>query len=184
MERGGNECGSQSMVSRAYLASTRGELNCTCLRRFMCSIACLYRHNFLQLHDFSCLQAIAVLVLSGRDAGSATLIASLLSAGLSIAQDMGLQRLPSDEQWKEAMKGKPPGVRAKSLIDREIRKRVVWALVHSEWFAIPFKGYSLLSRAQIVTPLPLNATNECVVPRASAACLDADSSLTQGPRNG
>ncbi|BGP73568.1 Zn(2)-C6 fungal-type domain-containing protein [Rhodotorula toruloides] len=139
---------------------TEAETSGAASRWFMCSIACLYRHNFLQLHDFSCLQAIAVLVLSGRDAGSATLIASLLSAGLSIAQDMGLQRLPSDEQWKEAMKGKPAGVRAKSLIDREIRKRVVWALVHSEWFAIPFKGYSLLSRAQIVTPLALNATNE------------------------
>ncbi|KAL7341204.1 Proteophosphoglycan ppg4 [Rhodotorula toruloides] len=139
---------------------TEAETSGAASRWFTCSIACLYRHNFLQLHDFSCLQAIAVLVLSGRDAGSATLIASLLSAGLSIAQDMGLQRLPSDEQWKEAMKGKPAGVRAKALIDREIRKRVVWALVHSEWFAIPFKGYSLLSRAQIVTPLPLNATNE------------------------
>ncbi|BGP27437.1 hypothetical protein JCM10295v2_006405 [Rhodotorula toruloides] len=139
---------------------TEAETSAAASRWFTCSIACLYRHNFLQLHDFSCLQAIAVLVLSGRDAGSATLIASLLSSGLSIAQDMGLQRLPSDEQWKDAMKGKPAEVRAKSLIDREIRKRVVWALVHSEWFAIPFKGYSLLSRAQIVTPLPLNATNE------------------------
>ncbi|GAA6036232.1 hypothetical protein JCM8097_006848 [Rhodosporidiobolus ruineniae] len=126
---------------------------------FDCCVACLYRANFLQVHDLSSLQAIAILVLSGRDAGSATLIASLLYSGLSVAQDLGLHRLPSDEAWDAALKGRPVRVRAKSLIDREIRKRVLWALVHSEWFAIPFKGYSLLSKVQITTPLPLNATD-------------------------
>ncbi|GAA5931515.1 hypothetical protein JCM10213_003130 [Rhodosporidiobolus nylandii] len=127
---------------------------------FECSVACLYRANFLQAHDFSALQAIAVLVLSGRDAGSATLIATLLSSGLSIAQDMGLHRMPSDEQWDAALEGKPARLRARSLVEREIRKRVLWALVHSEHFAIPFKGYSLLAKVQISTPLPLNATDE------------------------
>jgi len=41
-----------------------------------------------------------------------------------------------------------------------MQKRVLWALVHSEWFAIPFKGYSLLAKLRIETPLPLNATDE------------------------
>ncbi|GAA5867658.1 hypothetical protein JCM8547_001333 [Rhodosporidiobolus lusitaniae] len=127
---------------------------------FECSVACLYRSNFLQVHDFFTLQAIAVLVLSGRDAGSATLIASLLYSGLSIAQDMGLTRLPSDEAWDAALKGRSKRMRAKSLIEREIRKRTLWALVHSEQFAIPFKGYSLLTKVNIATPLPLNATDE------------------------
>lgn len=36
---------------------------------FQCSISCLYRYNFLQNYDFFTLQAIALLVLSGRDAG-------------------------------------------------------------------------------------------------------------------
>ncbi|CEQ42687.1 SPOSA6832_04540, partial [Sporobolomyces salmonicolor] len=110
----------------------------------------------------ACLQAIALLVLSGRDAGSATLIASLLSSGLSIAQDLGLHRLVTDEQWTASMEGKPLRHRAKALVERELQKRVLWALVHSEWFAIPFKGYSLLAKLQIETPLPLNATNEYV----------------------
>ncbi|GAA5862114.1 hypothetical protein JCM3774_006179 [Rhodotorula dairenensis] len=129
-------------------------------RWFLCAIACLYRHNFLQNHDLACLQAIAILVLSGRDAGSATLIASLLHAGLSIAQDLGLHRLVTDEQWASAFEGKPQRVRAKSLIDREIRKRVMWSLAHSDWFAIPYRTYSTLTRAQITTPLPLNARDE------------------------
>ncbi|GJN93826.1 hypothetical protein Rhopal_006884-T1 [Rhodotorula paludigena] len=139
---------------------SEAETSANASRWFSCSIACLYRFNFLQCHDFSCLQAIALLVLSGRDAGSATLIASLLSSGLSIAQDMGLHRLISDEAFFAATKGHPARAKAQALIEREIRKRVMWALVHSEWFAIPFKGYSLLSRLQIATPLPLNATDE------------------------
>ena len=143
--------------------------------RFQCAIACLYRHNFLQNHDLACLQAIAILVLSGRDAGSATLIASLLHAGLSIAQDLGLHRLVSDEQWAAAFKDKPQRVRAKSLIDREIRKRVMWSLAHSDWFAIPYRTYSTLTRAQITTRLPLNARDECVAraPQTLSAVSDA-----------
>ncbi|GAA5903309.1 uncharacterized protein JCM6883_002757 [Sporobolomyces salmoneus] len=129
-------------------------------RWFNCSISCLYRHNFLQAQDFECLKAISLLVLSGRDCGSATLIASLLSSGISIAQDLGLHRLPTDEQWDQSLKGKPARLRAKSLIEREMKKRVLWALVHSEWFAIPFKGYSLLAKLRIETPLPLNATDD------------------------
>ncbi|GAA6051431.1 hypothetical protein JCM3770_000517 [Rhodotorula araucariae] len=139
---------------------TEAETTAAASRWFLCSVACLYRHNFLQYPDLSCLQAIGLLVLSGRDAGSATLIASLLSSGLSIAQDMGLHRLIPDEQWDAALKGRPARLRAQALVDREVKKRVVWALVHSEWFAIPFKGYSLLSRLQVATPLPLNATDE------------------------
>ncbi|GAA6060817.1 hypothetical protein JCM10212_000590 [Sporobolomyces blumeae] len=139
---------------------TEEETSEAAARWFNCAIACLYRQNFLQCHDFACLQSIALLVLSGRDAGSATLIASLLSSGISIAQDLGLHRLPSDEQWDASMKDRPARLRGKALVEREIQKRVLWALVHSEWFAIPFKGYSLLARLRIDTPLPLNATDE------------------------
>ncbi|GAA5930710.1 uncharacterized protein JCM15063_002438 [Sporobolomyces koalae] len=129
-------------------------------RWFFCSISCLYRFNYLEVHDFACLQAISLLVLSGRDCGSATLIASLLSSGISIAQDLGLHRLQSDEEWTTQWKSKPTRQRSKALIEREMLKRVLWALVHSEWFAIPFKGYSLLARLRIATPLPLNATDD------------------------
>lgn len=58
------------------------------------------------------------------------------------------------------MKGKPTEIRAKALIEREIRKRVLWALAHSDWFAIPFRSSWILGRARITTPLPLNCTDE------------------------
>lgn len=90
------------------------------------------------------------------------MIASLLHAGLSIAQDLGLHRLVTDEQWDAAFRDKPRKVRAKSLVDREIRKRTMWSLAHSDWFAIPYRTYSTLTRAQITTPLPINATDEYV----------------------
>jgi len=163
------------------LGWTEAETSAAASRWFLCSVSCLYRHNFLQHPDLSCLQAIALLVLSGRDAGSATLIASLLSAGLSLAQDMGLHRLATDEQWDAALKGRPTRVRAQALVDREVKKRVVWALVHSEWFAIPFKGYSLLTRLQVATPLPLNATDECVDCSSSSRCRRSGSALTLAP---
>lgn len=127
---------------------------------FQASISCLYRHNFLQNYDFFTLQAIALLVLSGRDAGSAALIASLLSSALSVVQDLSLHRQCSDAEWDASMKGKPVEIRARSLTEREVRKRVLWALAHSDWFAIPFRSAWILGRARISTPLPLNCTDE------------------------
>ncbi|ORY85954.1 hypothetical protein BCR35DRAFT_302554 [Leucosporidium creatinivorum] len=127
---------------------------------FQASISCLYRHNYLQNYDFFTLQAIALLVLSGRDAGSAALIASLLSSALSVAQDLLLHRQCSDAEWEASMKGKPVEVRARSLTEREVRKRVLWALAHSDWFAIPFRSAWILGRTRISTPLPLNCTDE------------------------
>lgn len=143
----------------------------------------MYRANFLQNHDcaskfcpvgaaalaqrtycFSSavftLQAIALLVLSGRDAGSASLIANLLSSGLSIAQDLNLHRQASDAAWEASVRGKSVEERSRLLVDREVKKRVLWALAHSDWFAIPFRSSWILGRGRISTPLPLNATDE------------------------
>ena len=127
---------------------------------FDCAIACFYRANFLQNHDFHALQAIALLALSGRDAGSATLIASLLATGISIAQDMGLHRLPSDKAWAASLTDRSAPAVARALVEREMRKRVMYALAHTDWFSLPFRNsVPLLHRSQITTPLPLNATD-------------------------
>lgn len=92
---------------------------------------------------------------------SPSLIANLLSSGLSIAQDLGLHRMLSDAEFHAAsLAGKPPNVRAKALIDREVRKRVLWSLAHTDWFSIPFRRNWVLSKAQITTPLPLNIHDE------------------------
>lgn len=58
------------------------------------------------------------------------------------------------------MKDQPQDIRSKALIDRETRKRVLWAMAHSDWFAAPFRHSWILGRSRITTPLPLNCTDE------------------------
>ncbi|KAM0786143.1 hypothetical protein ACM66B_006951 [Microbotryomycetes sp. NB124-2] len=127
---------------------------------FDCSVSCLYRQNFLATYDFFTLQAIALLVIAGRDTGSAALIANLLASGLSVAQDLNLHRQCSDQEWDTKMRDQPEDVRSRALIDREMRKRTLYALCYSDWFAAPFRSSWILGRARIKTPLPLNCTDE------------------------
>lgn len=149
-----------SDADRTPISWTEGTTSARATQWFDCAIACLYRANFLQNHDLHALQAIALLALSGRDAGSATLIASLLATGISIAQDMGLHRLPSDKAWAASLVDRSQAGVSTSLIEREVRKRVMYALAHTDWFSLPFRNsVPLLHRSQITTPLPLNATD-------------------------
>ncbi|KAI5481631.1 C6 transcription factor (Mut3) [Pseudohyphozyma bogoriensis] len=143
------------------LGWTEEETSALASKWFACCISNLYRHNFLEHHDIFSLQAIAVLALSGRDAGSPSLIANLLSSGLSIAQDLGLHKLPPDAKFYETqMAGKSTALRSKILIDREIKKRVFYALVFTDYFSIPFRSSWVLGKVQISTPLPLNLTDD------------------------
>ena len=100
------------------------------------------------------------------------MIATLLSTGLSIAQDLGLHHLETDEAWLlEAEKLSRPE-HAKALVVRETqkwapvrpatrfrphadsllcRRRVFWALIRDEWFSIVYRRsygsfYSLVCR--------------------------------------
>ncbi|KAM0749706.1 hypothetical protein T439DRAFT_326582 [Meredithblackwellia eburnea MCA 4105] len=130
-------------------------------RWFDCCISCLYRYNFLENHDLYCLQAISILTLSGRDAGSPSLIANLLSSGLSISQDLGLHRMPSDATFvSTVLSTLPPSRRPRALIEREMQKRVVYSFALTDWFSIPFRSSWVLGKVHITTPLPLNASDE------------------------
>ncbi|KAI5479781.1 hypothetical protein MNV49_002593 [Pseudohyphozyma bogoriensis] len=105
------------------------------------------------------LQAISILGLGARDAWSATAIATLITTGLSIAQDLGLHQMVSDETWDISTSALPAAERNASLITREINKRVFWALVREDFFAIPFRRSYALRPSQISTPLPLNISD-------------------------
>lgn len=127
---------------------------------FDAAVACLYRANFLQHGNLHALQAISLLVIGGRDAGSAALIANLLASALSVAQDMNWHRLCPDSEWEKQMQDKPATQRSDALIEREMKKRVVWSLAYSDWFSASYRGSWIISRARIETPLPLNCTDE------------------------
>ncbi|KAK4048405.1 hypothetical protein OIV83_004751 [Microbotryomycetes sp. JL201] len=141
------------------LGWSEAQTSATACKFFDCSVSCLYRQNFLANYDFFTLQAIALLVIGGRDTGSAALIANLLASGLSVAQDLNLHRQCSDAEWDSKMKDQPEDVRSRALIDRETRKRTLYAMCYSDWFAAPFRSSWILGRARIKTPLPLNCTD-------------------------
>ncbi|KAK4052327.1 hypothetical protein OIO90_004408 [Microbotryomycetes sp. JL221] len=140
----------------------------TATKYFDCCVSCLYRQNFLASYDSGvdalppvfALQAIALLVIGGRDTGSAALIANLLASGLSVAQDLNLHRLCSDADFEAQTKAHPIEIRSRALIEREMQKRTLYALCYSDWFSAPFRSSWILGRARIKTPLPLNCTDE------------------------
>lgn len=119
--------------------------------------ACLDRANFLEAHELWAVQAIAVMVITLQDGGFSNLFPTLLTCGIAIAQSMGLHRLESDESWVASMDGQPSEVRVKSLIRREVGKRVFWALTAQDWFTVAFRRATTVQPTQITTPLPLNA---------------------------
>lgn len=132
---------------------------------FDCAVACLYRHNFLQHGNLDSLQALSLLVLGARDAGyvfrlvggteilctdndltvssSAALIANLLASALSVAQDLNLHRMCSDEAFAQQIKNKPIEAQSAALIEREVSKRTCsrWSQACSRFeLLISFSG--------------------------------------------
>jgi hypothetical protein len=102
-------------------------------RFFDAAVDALYRSNFMAKHSIYVVQAINLFAVSCQDVGESDLIATLLAAGLRIAQALNLHRFRSDAEWdaKRRKNGVDPtseqGV--KGLIEREIRKRVWYGLV-------------------------------------------------------
>ncbi|GAA5902032.1 hypothetical protein JCM6882_000173 [Rhodosporidiobolus microsporus] len=84
----------------------------------------------------------------------------LLSLGISLAQDMGLHRLPSEEAWQASVAGQSLEQRARSLIAYKTRKRVFWALTTQDWMNIPYHQTTQVQPTQVTTPLPTNAHDE------------------------
>ncbi|GAA5831778.1 hypothetical protein JCM11251_003876 [Rhodosporidiobolus azoricus] len=124
------------------------------------AVASLYRSHFLENHQLHAVQAIAVIVVTCQDGAFSNLFPMLLSLGISLAQDMGLHRLPSEEAWQASVVGQPLEQRARSLIAYETRKRVFWALTTQDWMNIPYRRTTQVQPTQVTTPLPANAHDE------------------------
>ncbi|GAA5862814.1 hypothetical protein JCM8547_006557 [Rhodosporidiobolus lusitaniae] len=124
------------------------------------SLACLYRSHFLENHQFHAVQTITVLVIGCQDGAFSNLFPMLLSVGISLALDLGLHRLPSEEAWQASVAGQPLEFRANSLIQYETKKRVFWALLVQDWYNIPYRRTTMVQATQVTTPLPSNASDE------------------------
>ena len=78
-------------------------------------------------------QTINIYAVSCQDVGESDLIATLLAAGIRIAQHLKMHLFCSDDEWdaKRRKNGIDPASEAgvKGLIEREIRKRVWYGLL-------------------------------------------------------
>ncbi|GAA5842874.1 hypothetical protein JCM11251_005834 [Rhodosporidiobolus azoricus] len=127
---------------------------------FDAAVASLHRSNFLAKHTIYAVQAIVVLVSACQDVGGSDLIATLLAAAIRIAQHLNLHRFASDQAWeaKRRVNGVDPkseqGIRG--LVQREVRKRVWFALCAEDWYSIPYRRAYAIFPSHVTTPPPLN----------------------------
>ncbi|KAL8286362.1 hypothetical protein RQP46_004379 [Phenoliferia psychrophenolica] len=133
-------------------------------RYYDCSIASLYRSNFMSKHTVFTVQAIVVLNHSCLDIGGSDFSATLLSCGIRIAQHLSLHRFSSDEEWEKRRRrngvdpSSPAGING--LIVREIRKRLWAALSTDDWFGAAYRRPYAIIPAHCTTPPPINCHDE------------------------
>ncbi|GJN91323.1 hypothetical protein Rhopal_004344-T1 [Rhodotorula paludigena] len=131
---------------------------------FDAAVDALHRSHFLLKHSIYAVQAINLFAVSCQDVGESDLIATLLAAGIRIAQHLRLHLFGPDTEWdaKRRRNGidpnSPRGV--KGLIEREIRKRVWYGLLTEDWISLHGRRAYAVSPAHFTTPLPLNCTDE------------------------
>ncbi|GAA5821341.1 hypothetical protein JCM3770_006255 [Rhodotorula araucariae] len=130
---------------------------------FDASVEALHRANFLAKHQLYAVQTINVYAVSCQDVGESDLIATLLAAGIRIAQHLKLHLFCSDDEWdaKRRKNGIDPASEAgvKGLIEREIRKRVWYGLLTEDWISLHGRRAYAVSPTHFTTPLPLNCTD-------------------------
>ncbi|GAA6023428.1 hypothetical protein JCM10207_004408 [Rhodosporidiobolus poonsookiae] len=131
---------------------------------YTCALACLHHANFLQVHTLEALQALALLCGSAQGSSGPNTAPTLLGTAITICQDMGLHRLPSDEAFQSAVLDQLPAdrvdLRAQKLIERETKKRVWYTFVSIDWFNIAYSRKTTVHPTQLLTPLPLNIRDE------------------------
>ncbi|GAA5936355.1 hypothetical protein JCM3775_006477, partial [Rhodotorula graminis] len=131
---------------------------------FDASVDALHRGQFLAQHSVFAVQTIVILVISCQDVGGSDLIATLLACGIRIAQHLHLSRFGPDDEWDR--KRRAAGVDPKSdegvkgLVQREVGKRLWYALATEDWLSVPFRRSYSISPSHFTTPLPLNCHDE------------------------
>ena len=104
----------------------------------------LYAGSFMTRPSLWTVQAIAILSLCGHNVCDSDLLSSLLAVGIKMAQSLGLHSLGRRSRAIETKQSQGVDlsghVDVAEVVDVEMGKRVWWALVLEDWFAIPFRG--------------------------------------------
>ena len=97
--------------------------------------AVLYRTDFLGHHSIFAVQAICIISMVAHSFGESDLMATLVNAGIRVAQCLGLHRVP-DEASTESSPKEETGV----SWEREVGRRVWWKLVELDYHSMPYTG--------------------------------------------
>ena len=97
--------------------------------------AVLYRSDFLGRHSIWAVQAICVISMVAHSVGESDLMATLVNAGIRIAQCLGLHRIPDEGTVVSS---------AEEVVEvsweREVGRRVWWKLVELDYHSMPYTG--------------------------------------------
>lgn len=97
--------------------------------------ASLYSTDFLGSHSIFAVQAICIISMVAHSFGESDLMATLVNAGIRIAQCLGLHRVP-DGVSSEPSGGEGMDVRWEG----EVGRRVWWKLVELDYHSMPYTG--------------------------------------------
>ncbi|KAI6797360.1 hypothetical protein KC363_g6662 [Hortaea werneckii] len=122
--------------------------------------AVLYDTDFLGNHSLFAVQAIGIISMVTHSFGESDLMATLVNAGIRIAQCLGLHRIPDDVSEKlSAEEG------SEVSWQREVGRRVWWKLVELDYHSMPYTGTLTINPKSFSTRMPLNSDNDHLVER-------------------
>lgn len=127
-------------------------------------VAALYRFNFLANPSIEAVQTVVVLGCSGYEIAPPNILCALHACANSIAQTLAIHCISpdppasnhDDQGQKIELSESSPKWSAIELMEREIAKRVWWALVTADWAAVPHHKSWCISPGHFTTPIPRN----------------------------
>ncbi|KAI7379574.1 hypothetical protein KC336_g19163 [Hortaea werneckii] len=122
--------------------------------------AVLYDTDFLGNHSLFAVQAIGIISIVTHSFGESDLMATLVNAGIRIAQCLGLHRIPDDVSEKlSAEEG------SEVSWQREVGRRVWWKLVELDYHSMPYTGTLTINPKSFSTRMPLNSDDDRLIDR-------------------
>ncbi|KAK1215651.1 hypothetical protein PQX77_021715 [Marasmius sp. AFHP31] len=115
---------------------------------------CLWIDNYLENHSLESVQTLILMGTYQQNMGDSDSHWALLGSAIKIAQNLGLDRLGSESD-KKAYAGP-----WKSLVRREVGRRVWWNLIYNDWSnAAAHNGVYAIFPLQTNTALPANVND-------------------------
>ena len=118
------------------------------------TLTCLHLASYTRNHDINAVHAITTLSMSAHPLGYSEELTVLLGTALKIAQSLRLNRLDS-KTGSEVVDDTSSEKQRKSILQREIGRRLWSQLCVQDWFSLP-SGGSLIRPSDFTTVKPCN----------------------------